>query len=245
VHLQRDEVGVLTMTPPVVSAATHVRDRTAELHNRAERHPFQRELISGRLSLTTFAAQLSQLYLVHRQLERHLADHLTATPSIRAVVQGYHFRADLMRSDLEAMGLDADGTPRLPATEALLQEMRRDSESVPARLLGYLYVLEGATNGTRILRPMLLSRYPQLGPDGLASFDPHGTLHPQRWQRFRRDLSGLDWPNEALDGLAQAAAAVFRAVIGIMDMLIGPASGAPRRLAEDPSRLANGVQFAN
>lgn len=97
----------------------------------------------------------------------------------------YTPRSPLLIQDLNDMGQRPEPIPALPPLPDL---------STPWRVLGVLYVLEGATQGGRVIAPRLAR---SLGIDdrtGARYFTIHKRADGDHWRGFTDILTGLDTP---------------------------------------------------
>ncbi len=200
-----------------MSIASILKERTCELHRRAETHPFQKALVKGDLSRGAYAAYLGQMLHVHRAMEGAL-DALASSDPIRAVVTREQYREANLLADLEALG--ASESEALAGTRALVEriESLREDGDAPA-LLGMHYVLEGSTNGGRFIARALTHAYGiQPGP-GLSYLDPYGEEQGARWGAFRAALDESVSDDAAGDAVLRGAIAMFERVIGVLESL--------------------------
>jgi heme oxygenase len=188
---------------------TRLRDETAELHRQAESQDFQQRMFRGALERREYAAWLGQMWLVHRALEAELERVGAADPRFVAV-RAEHFKADRLAADLAALG--AREPAPLSATARLVARIVAAGRDEPLRLLGYQYVLEGSTNGNRILARRLL---PVLGLDaGTAGryLDPYGERQREVWAQFKADMGAVALDAAESDLLVEAARELFAAI---------------------------------
>lgn len=218
-----------TVTEPVNLPDT-LKTQTQILHQAAERHAFQRLLLQGRLPVERFAASQAQYMLVHRAVESHLrvcADRLAA---FHGLIEPHHVREPLFADDLRSLGVDPQSVVALPVTAAMVREIDDAGAHMPLRLLGFLYVLEGSTNGSQFIAAALRK---SILPDGrgLSALDPHGPEQRERWRRFRDGLSAVEADDSDVVCIVDAAQRMFRYAIDLMDSL---APNAPSASHERP-----------
>ena len=204
--------------------SARLKAETHDQHIRAERHPVQHELVSGRTSAAGYAAYLAQMYWVHHSLESNLSDAVTreaaeAQGPLGAVVREYHRRLPQIEADLAFFDAEVGQNPASPATQRFAEWIGHTAQTRPTALLGGLYVLEGSTNGGRYIARALRRALSLADGRGTAFFDPHGEAQTERWHQFKTDLDSL-----ALDAAAQAtvvaaAGRTFDAIVEIMDDL--------------------------
>lgn len=193
-----------------------LRDETADLHRQAETREFQQRMFRGALTRPEYLAWLGQMWLVHRALESALAERLGADPRFVAV-HPEQFKAERLAADRAELG-GADPEP-LPAAAGLVARIATAASAEPLRLLGYHYVLEGSTNGNRILARRLL---PALGLDPAAAgryLDPYGEQQREIWARFRSQMQEIELTPAESDLLVDAAREIFAAISDLSNEL--------------------------
>ncbi len=119
-----------------------LRAATAEAHERLHHLPAFAALAAGRLDHAAYGALLGRLLGFHEPIEAAIAAQLGDAAfglDLRALR-----RADLLRDDLGALGLNAAAIARLPRATA-------PDFADAAGAMGALYVAEGATLGGRLL----------------------------------------------------------------------------------------------
>lgn len=206
------------MTTQVGGLAARLRDETREHHERAEKHAFQQELLSGKLDRSAFVGSLEQWLCVHRVLEERLRRHRDV-PQLNRVVKPYQFHESRLVEDLKYFGRAPELVRPLPATESLSVSIHAAAESDPATLLGFHYVLEGSKNGSKHIARILRQVYAlQPGP-GLLYQDPYGEAQRDRWLAFRADLEAAEFTGRQEDGIVEAAKQTFEGIIAIMGQL--------------------------
>jgi len=194
---------------PMTDIMMRLRDETADLHQQAESREFQQRMFRGALTRTEYLAWLGQMWLVHRALEGALAERLGADPRF-AAVHPEQFKAERLASDRAELGGE-DPRP-LPSTARLVERFATAARSEPLRLLGYHYVLEGSTNGNRILARRLL---PALGLEAETAgryLDPYGERQRETWALFKREMQEVELTAAESDLLVDAARELFAAI---------------------------------
>lgn len=198
--------------------ADTLKDSTRELHVRAERHPFQAALLTGRAGLDGFVALQSQLRLLHEGFEKHLRTAAKADSRIAGLLRPYHYRETLVRDDLAALaGADAERTVALPAVAAFLSPLAVRATEDPCWFIGALYTLEGSTNGGRFIAAAL--RKSLKLTSGLSYLEPHGEFQQPRWGEFRAGLDALPLSDHERGRVQAGAADMFAFMIALFDDL--------------------------
>jgi len=116
--------------------------------------------------------------------------------------------------------LAADSVVPCAATHRLVAATGRREREEPLSLLGQLYVLEGSTNGAKVLA-RVLSRAWRTDGAGLSSLDPYGDEQPERWSAFKLEMDALGLDEQAQAGLVEAARETFLAIADISDQIAG------------------------
>lgn len=211
-------------SPTALSAA--LKQATAELHTRAEKHPSQAKLLTGRATSDEYAAFLAQMAALHYCLEAALRG-LSEVSAVAGVVRPYHFREAAASADLAALGYPASMVTPLAATLCFCERLQAMLEGDPVSLLGVLYVLEGATNGGRFIAAAVR---PSLSlPEGIgtAYLDPHGSLQHERWAQFKTSVDELELSPAQRSAVITAARETFNAVYDILEGLNSPSYSQP------------------
>lgn len=198
--------------------STRLKELTHDLHTRAERHAFQRALVSGRLGREGYSAYLSQMLHIHAALDESLALARAAYPeTIGVLVRDYHFRTPQIEADLAHLAGGSSHCPPTPGARTFAAWIRESADD-PCSLIGVLYVLEGSTNGGRFIA-RAVRRALGLAEAGTAFLDPHGEAQQERWARFKADLDSLALTDEQTEAAIAAACRAFDAVIAVSDDL--------------------------
>lgn len=196
---------------------TELRTATAEHHERAEHHPFQRDLAKGRASVDLYASYLGQLLLVHRALWSALTLAASHDARIAAVVEPWQHDEPRLLEDLASFGVDPCDVSPSPSTESLVAHIGRLAASNPVSLLGMHYVLEGSKNGGRFIAVNVRRAYALEGPAGTRYLDPYGEAPSARWQAFKASMDAQVFTSEEHRSMADAARGMFDAIAAISD----------------------------
>lgn len=206
------------MTEHVESLMNRLREATRDLHKHAESRTLQTQMFRGEVAREAFAAYLAQLYLVHRELESALERVGPSSVPVARVAKRDRWHADLLRQDLDHYRVGLDTIEPCAATADFLAEVGRLEQRHPISLLGPLYVLEGSTNGSKVLA-RVLGRAWQTDGAGLAYLDPYGEEQTDRWASFKNDMDALDLDEEARQGIVTAACQAFEMIADISDQV--------------------------
>lgn len=137
--------------------AGYLRAATRDHHRALDQHPLLRPLVAADLDLAAYGRALAALYGPQCRLELAVRDGLACLDLDYPVAP----RSRLLAVDLAALGLEAPG---LLANGPLWLHS-------PPRLVGALYVLEGARLGARLIGARVRER---LGPEVPLRFFGHG-----------------------------------------------------------------------
>jgi heme oxygenase len=154
-----------------IRLADLLRERTRQLHSRAERSGIVREILRGSADRLSYSLLLRNLLPAYRELEIGLRRHREA-PGVRWLVEPAVFRADALERDLANLcGADWERSlPLLPAGRRYAQRVADVVEDYPAGLIAHAYVRYfGDLSGGQILR-QLLAVSPGLAPEALSFF---------------------------------------------------------------------------
>jgi heme oxygenase len=194
------------------SLALVLRERTAEAHTRAERHPQQGRLVKGLCTKSDYAAWLGQMLPIWNALDEGLATRASRDPRVRAMLRDYHPHAGRIRDDLRHLG-EQEPAP-LPATRNF-ESLVRSLAAGPG-IVGVWYVLEGSSNGGRYIARAVSRALHLPGPDGLRGLDPHGEAQHERWGRWKADLDSQFWSDADQDAIVRAAVQTFDHVFDVL-----------------------------
>ena len=219
--------------------AALLRTSTAALHTLAEGQGFQQRLVAGRISKDEYAAFLHQVGHVHRALDAALDAAAVASADgrgkalIGALARPEHRRWPHIAADLKVLdGCDVmDGTaglrPALPATQRFVDAIDRLAAHDPAALVGILYVVEGATNGNKVIAKALQTALGFAPGEAVGYLDPHGTEQRRRWMDFKAGLDTLPATGEERLRILDAARSTFQYFIDLSPELAGRTAHVP------------------
>jgi heme oxygenase len=176
-----------------------LRDHTARAHQQLE----ERLAVFGWLATReSYVAMLERLYGFYVRAEPAL---VVRGASISGLDLEQRRKAPLLVADLTALGR----TPRELRALPRMDRMPRLDE--PARVLGVLYVIEGATLGGKLIEREVATRLGLDRATGTAFFGAYGADAAHQWQRFggvvEREAPELD-----VAVICSAAAETFAAL---------------------------------
>ncbi|MER6380878.1 biliverdin-producing heme oxygenase [Streptomyces sp. NPDC001250] len=168
------------------TATGRLRTGTRAWHRALETTGFATALRTGTLPLDRYVAQLSAYRVVLRTLETELSR--TCEPVVAALWAAEDLRkVPLIERDLRHFAARGASPVRRPAAAAVAfaGEVRTVAVAEPLSLLGFLYVLEGSTLGTRYLSRYVTGACDLHGTDGIAYYTSGDRA---RWTRFTTRL---------------------------------------------------------
>ncbi len=224
-----------------VTVMERLKAVTAELHRAAEQHPFQRALVAGAIGRAGYAAHLRQMLVVHREVERALRALLAQRPELRAVVREEQFREGRLLEDLAFLGAPAGEGP-LPPTARLCEVVREACAREPLAALGFHYVLEGSTNGSRFIARSVRRSLGFTTVHGTRSLDPYGDEQPAKWAAFKAAMNAAAFTPAEISVLESAACAMFRGITAISgDVPVAAPIAGTGPAAQGGARTQSGV----
>lgn len=188
-----------------------LRESTKELHSSAEGNEFQHLLGSGKVQPSDYCNYLQQLYLMHQSLANLLDEAKERSTAVERVVRDYHFDLSCVTRDLEHFGCTPEAAKPVNATNVLIESMRETAHHHPSGLLGFLYVLEGSTNGAKFLAKSLRAGLSLPETAGATYFDRYGEKQRERWTGFKHEMNMIGFSQEDKDLLVEKAKETFAA----------------------------------
>lgn len=180
-----------------------LREGTAALHAETERHPLLRTLLSPALTTRDLALLLCGFREFFALVEPLVPQRLPA--ELRCGAYVYYPRLPLLEADL------ADLTADLPVPPGMCREL---AIATPGNILGILYVIEGATQGGRVIAPHLGRHLGFNAHWGARYFHLH---RRRQWLPLRALLAqpGL----QDMDGIVSAGRETFRLLHQVLDQI--------------------------
>jgi heme oxygenase len=149
-----------------------MRERTHDLHTRAERSGIVNDVLRGKASRYGYALLLRNLLPAYRRLEAGLDAH-RQSPAVSAAARRELYRAPALASDLtEIAGRDWESAlPLLAAGEQYERCIAAAAKGDGTRLIAHAYTRYlGDLNGGQVMK-RLLARSPGLRPQELSFYD--------------------------------------------------------------------------
>ena len=160
-----------------------LRAATRGHHQRLESLAFAQALAQGTLPLHSYVGYLRAMAVIHGVLEGELSR--SKDPAVMAVWKDSMRKLPLLMDDLDSFAsqLIGDVPGAVVAAVSVADAARLRSAQDPISLLGYIYVLEGATRGATVLRPLAAAAFGLTGP-GLAYLTNYGDRLDENWAGF-------------------------------------------------------------
>lgn len=198
------------------SISALLKERTADHHHRAERHPLQQAIAKGAVDRGDYAKWVVEQRSLQAALERLLDAGAIADPRVGQVFADHHRRLERFDADCRDLGTDPDRAASAP-TAAFVADLERLARERPIALLGVLYVIEGSTNGGQYLAAALRRSASFTDGRGLSALDPHGSRTRELWQGFRSAIDGIPLDETDRESIIRAAAETFDAIGRMLD----------------------------
>ncbi|MCY2988039.1 MAG: biliverdin-producing heme oxygenase [Planctomycetota bacterium] len=204
-------------SPPTLME--QLRDATRDLHAQLEALPFVAALFDGRLPLESYVGQLRALAILHGVLEHALTGQ--AHPTIKAVWEAGMTRLPLLEKDLAYFQPRTRGDIPGATAEALslAERVRLRAVQDPVTLLGYVYVLEGSTQGAAVLRPQVAQTFQLSNSEGQTYLLNYGDRAADHWMHFSRKTNRAITEPAAQQGVVEAACEAFEGLARIFGAL--------------------------
>lgn len=162
------------------SILEQLRGQTWPAHLALEAQPLLRNLLSSQLTEAEYSQLLHAFLAFYQSLERELIP-ATAALLRRYPDRNYRYlpRAPFLANDCQALSRSSPDLPHHPI------EVRLNDDGI--NLLGVLYVIEGATQGGRVIARHLADTLGVSERSGASFFNIH--QWDSSWPAFRRWLS--------------------------------------------------------
>ncbi|MBB6024130.1 heme oxygenase [Paenibacillus sp. JGP012] len=188
-----------------MTAATimeRLKQETAHYHRQVEQNAYAKAMMDRTITMDQYKKYLEKFYGFLKPLEEQaVMQPFWAETGLDMAVRG---KASLLEQDLLHLGADEEQISQLPRCTEL------PDISTPARLFGYMYVIEGSTNGGQILTKRLTQFLPIEADRGLQYFNAYGTETRARWSEFMQLLQETVLTPEDHDSVVHTASETFR-----------------------------------
>jgi len=207
-----------------VSVMDALRESTKDMHNETEGHDFQKQLGSGTVRQDRYVAYLGQLYLMHKHLGELLTRAASTDKRVAAVLAPYHSDLSAVIGDLEYFSVSPHSVVPLSSTAGLLSYMDELARRSSLALLGFLYVLEGSTNGAKFMAKTLRSGMNLPEDRGASYFDRYGDQQRERWSNFKETMNAQGFNQSEIEAIVCEAKRLFQTFFDIGNELIATSS---------------------
>lgn len=169
-----------------------LKQETKTYHEQLEANPYARAMSEGTLTREAYSEMLGRFYGYYRPIEAQLVAMSPIDASAR-------LKTHLLAKDLQLLGCDAESLPLCPDVPQL---------HTPARALGTMYVLEGATLGGQIITRQL-KRFDLTPENGVSFFNSYGDRVGEMWKAFIAAANAYAETHGHEDEIVDAACETF------------------------------------
>lgn len=193
--------------PPRLMA--YLKKATSSIHGRLHDAPFFVALAAGELPLESYVGHLRSLLAMHGVIESVLVD--CQDQSVTAVWDKGRVKCHWLQQDLQFFQprIVADLKEAVEVTQRVADYLRLESIRKPIALLGWLYVLEGSTQGALIIRPQITRAFGLVDAEGTRYLQAYGQQTQARWEAFSRRMDALLLTAQTREDILQAANELF------------------------------------
>lgn len=208
-----------------------LREATRIEHRRVELLPFAGALAASQLPIESYGGFLDALFIIHSSLEQALTS--TKDAVLRAVWGDSLRQTPRLQRDLAFFEPQKLVKSRVVTIRArvVAQRIRQRAAEDPLSLLGYLYVLTGATLGGAILKTQVAHTFGLEGMNGIAYLSSHADEPNSAWGRFRRRMNAIPFDDSEQHRIVDAANEAFALISQIIEALYPFELSDPRMLA--------------
>ncbi|MFS0856477.1 biliverdin-producing heme oxygenase [Paenibacillus taichungensis] len=179
-----------------------LKSETAHYHRQVEQNEYAKAIMNQTVSLGEYKKYLEKFYGFLKPLEEQAVQQpFWESTGLDIGIRG---KANLLENDLRNLGASEEEISQVPLCKDL------PDISTPARLFGYLYVIEGSTNGGQIMTKRLSQFLPIDANRGLEYFNAYGTETRTRWAEFTELLRQSITAEEDHDIMVHTASETFR-----------------------------------
>jgi heme oxygenase len=179
-----------------------LKSETAHYHRQVEQNAYAKAIMNQTVSLGEYKKYLEKFYGFLKPLENQAVQQpFWESTGLDIGIRG---KANLLENDLRNLGASEEEISQVPLCKDL------PDISTPARLFGYLYVIEGSTNGGQIMTKRLSQFLPIDADRGLEYFNAYGMETRTRWAEFTELLRQSITAEEDHDIMVHTASETFR-----------------------------------
>lgn len=211
----------------MIDACTEIKNCSAELHKRAESTPFIQKLLRCKAGRENYLNYLRALSIVHAVLERTVStsDHKLLKNIWREEMR----KLPLLEDDITIISQGSYKNSSAPILAALkvVETIRSHSPEQTDRLAGYLYVLEGSTNGGTHFYARVTQAFGLSGDEGVKYLKNYGEEQPRNWQGFKERLNAAVLTDQTLAEVIHGVLELYKGLLTILEAC-DEASPSPR-----------------
>lgn len=194
--------------PPSISIHQQLKANTAVWHSKLDSTAVLRQLIRPELTLAQYVAALQGLLAAHSKVEHQLQQLAASAPEVcPAGLPAYRPRLPALRADLIRLGAigEIPKAPRQLPTASVTQAR--------AHYIGIRYVLEGASQGGKMLSTRISAQLPQLITQGAFSYWTQLEAASDDWTALSHYLAQPATNTEALTAIITGAETAYQGFI--------------------------------
>ncbi len=201
----------------MIDACGELKLLSADLHKRAESTAFIQKLLRCKAGRENYLTYLRALSIVHAVLERSVST--SEHGLLKNIWREEMRKLPLLERDIEIIGQghSKDLTAPILAALKVAENIRSLSLQNTNRLVGYLYVLEGSTNGGTHIYPRVTQAFGLSGDAGVKYLKNYGEAQPKSWQRFKERLNAVVLNEKVLDEVVQGVHELYEGLIAILE----------------------------
>lgn len=187
-----------------INIMERLKSETAHYHRQVEQNPYAKAIMDSTITIEQYRAYLEKFYGFLKPLE----DQAVTLPfwAETGLDIGIRGKAGLLEQDLMNLGASEEHIKQIPRCN----EKELPDITSSAGLFGYLYVIEGSTNGGQIMTKRLSQFLPIEADHGLQYFNAYGTETRTRWSEFMQLLQQSIHTPEDQDIIVFTASETFR-----------------------------------
>ncbi len=187
-----------------VNIMERLKSETSHYHRQVEQNPYAKAIMDSTITIEQYRAYLEKFYGFLKPLEDQAVRlPFWAETGLDIEIRG---KAGLLEQDLSDLGISEEQIKQIPQCN----DKDLPDISTPARLFGYLYVIEGSTNGGQIMTKRLSQFLPIEADRGLQYFNAYGTQTRAKWSEFVELLQQSIQTSEDEDSVLHTASDTFR-----------------------------------
>ncbi|HAO20565.1 MAG: hypothetical protein BWK80_49995 [Desulfobacteraceae bacterium IS3] len=202
-----------------INIMERLKVQTKKLHVMAHGLPFFKALFKRELKIDSYVGQLRALAIIHEVLEREMAssDH----PAVKSLLNGCMPKLPLLTRDIgyfEHLNIRETAAANRIAISLTDKIILRKQQN-PVSLIGYLYTLEGSTQGGKVIKPHIADLFGLKGPDGLLFFDSYGENVRSNWAGFSQRMLDAVQDEDTAKNIIEASHEIFYGLFKIYESL--------------------------